>query len=343
MELQCVAPVLFSFLTLEEQHHLWELGFSNYYVQGDSVNLSGYDYYMDYIAQYLDHTLTKLDLSHTQVNTEDLSRVMSRQHNLKELILQRTNIKLMFTSDLCKLDLTEARCDGTGIHRLNNLQVLNASRTHFSQDGLNEVATLTRLHTIAIMVNHGLSFTIPPHFDLRCLTLRYYVTDTTLAPLRYLTNLEYLDLNSCEVSTAGLTVLKHLPHLRVLDVSNNDIDETNLVGLSNLHYLNVVQTHVNLPRLTSLTHLLGLSIGTVDQDNECVDISFVHHLTTLRHFQINRVRISGDCRLPPHLATLTFAFCIIPDSLFDVIGGMALTLLSLESCVYDTSRLAQLT
>jgi hypothetical protein len=113
------------------------------------------------------------------------------------------------------------------------------------------------------------------------------LTDDDILPLRHLTNLTYLDLDSNDIT--DLSPLAGLTNLEVLDLRHNRIrDITPLAGLINLEYLilwdNVI---TDISPLAGFTGLRWLNLSNNPIDLTTLDIS------TLTGLQIHGISLSN--------------------------------------------------
>jgi len=93
------------------------------------------------------------------------------------------------------------------------------------------------------------------------LDLMYWdLSNEKIIPLKYMTNLTYLNLNGTGIS--DISPLKDLKNLRVLSLSNNQINDFSVLeGLTNLTWLDLQDTGIdNLDILKGLTNLERLTL-----------------------------------------------------------------------------------
>jgi len=100
-----------------------------------------------------------------------------------------------------------------------------------------------------------------------CVDMPSTSTDTTIAPVGRLTQLEDLDLWGASVSDAGLVHLEGLTNLTVLNLTGTQVTDAGLAhlkGLTNLTWLFLKDTQVNgagLAHLKALTNLTNLCLS----------------------------------------------------------------------------------
>jgi Leucine Rich repeat len=111
------------------------------------------------------------------------------------------------------------------------------------------------------------------------------VTDSDVAPLACLTELETLDLSSTKVGDAGLARLAGLTNLKELDLLETQVTDAGLAhirGMVNLRSLNIARTRVAGPGLAHLKGLAHLrSLHLVDTRVTDSGLAYVDGLTDL--------------------------------------------------------------
>ncbi|CAI0447561.1 unnamed protein product [Linum tenue] len=229
--------------------------------------------------------LVSLDLSFNQVafvRDEDYSNVLSNATNLSELWLQEVNIKMLPDSignlkSLRVLSLDEVGFIGnvpSSICNLTSLTSLDLSHNSFSGEFPHTVSNLVQLETLHIQ-NNFLNGTIPSWLlalpsmeilglsynqltgeipEIQSSSLRYIYLDhnrlSGLAPtssttLKGWNNLQWMDLNSNELSGTMPSYICYLASLLVIDLSNNNLSGSIPECLFNLAELSVLNLRNN--------------------------------------------------------------------------------------------------
>ncbi|HEY7311488.1 MAG TPA: hypothetical protein VH643_19150 [Gemmataceae bacterium] len=129
---------------------------------------------------------------------------------------------------------------------------------------------------------------------LRSLNLfRAPITDTGLACLKGLTDLQRLKLDGTEITDKGLVYLKGLRNLRDLSLDDTKIGDAGLAHLEHLHNLERLSIHISLSEekgnitaaglahLRKLTKLRDVSVGSYLTDEGLAHLAALPHLRKL--------------------------------------------------------------
>jgi Leucine-rich repeat (LRR) protein len=127
------------------------------------------------------------------------------------------------------------------------------------------------------------------------------LTDADIEPLRYMTNLTFLDLWGNQIS--DVSSLKGLTNLTYLELGNNQISDISpLKGLTNLTGLVLGNNQISdVSPLKGLTNLMGLDL----RGNQISDVSPLKGLTNLELLHLGYNKISDVSPLK-ELTNLTY-------------------------------------
>lgn len=143
-------------------------------------------------------------------------------------------------------------------------------------------------------------------------------TDETIAPLRYLTSLETLDLHQTIVTDEGLSVLKDLKKLSSVNISSTQVHGSGiryLVGLPELKYLAVSDKSVDPSTSQWLAQLKALEKFDAVR-TQLSDLSWVVETPRLKEINVGGARVSNISALAalPNLQSLNIWRSFIVDA-----------------------------
>jgi CxxC motif-containing protein (DUF1111 family)/Leucine-rich repeat (LRR) protein len=126
------------------------------------------------------------------------------------------------------------------------------------------------------------------------------VTDTELAPLGALPQLQALDLSQTQITNAGLAALRGLPNLQELDLGINTITDAGLAHLEELTQLQALSVRFTLLTDAGLAHLERLTqLRMLRLDGTAVTDRGIEHLARLaqlRELDLSSTKV-GDAGL----------------------------------------------
>jgi Leucine-rich repeat (LRR) protein len=155
------------------------------------------------------------------------------------------------------------------LSKAKRLEVLELVDTGIGNFSLNQIHGLSKLHTVDWT---GPTFNDNSPLHLRELPVRRFrcacpgFGDVGLRHLRYLTQLQTLELPRSEISSAGLAELEALPDLREIEILHRDVDGEGFAALATLPALvrlrlgRTVLEDPTTPHLGEITRLQELSL-----------------------------------------------------------------------------------
>lgn len=297
---------------------------------GQVLNLKGIMNPNIYIRKLPHNTIRELTLSHCELTSKELRRILRHQQRIDRLDVAWNNLDtLPPLPDLTHLNLLRNRhFSGAGLSRYPELTFLNVELCELTEAGVREIQTLSHLHTLLLDIPESMMnqpFT-GNFVNLRVLRLDMG-SDISLTKIHRFAELEYISLVSGNMTDHGITFLQTLPYLRLLNVP-----ETPLNG-------------VTLQRLTGLTHL-NLAHGGI------MNYNYLRHLVNLRALAIDDERPEGEQDLDPnlsflapltHLQYLDLNNALISEQGFTVLSRLPLKFLQLAHVTPTPEAMKSLT
>ena len=199
-------------------------------------------------------SVAKIDVSHLEIDDNDLRQLGG------------------FTTSLRELDLSQTPITGEGLKYLENLQALESlelwDNPGFTDAGLSHLKGMKSLKHLMLqstpVTDSGMAY-LKDYTALGWLNLRdTQITDAGMVYLEGLTNLRMLSLSGTKVSDAGMVHLKNMTSMQVLELMSTKVSGPGLVylkGMTNLRELSIAGTPLTdaglmqLKNLTSLTRI----------------------------------------------------------------------------------------
>ena len=188
------------------------------------------------------------------------------------------------------------------LHTLNNLRVLNLSRTQVSDGGLHHLRKMKQLREL-YLVNVKISGKGLVHLkalnNLRVLNLRSTeMNDAKLAAVKNFKSLQVLSLADTPVRNRGIAHLKSIKTLRRLYLGRTAISNKglrHLRRLKNLRVLNLSSTEIDdggMKFLQDLTELRVLDLSDTDITDS--GLAALRKMKQLRELYLLQTRISDE-------------------------------------------------
>ncbi|MAT14861.1 MAG: hypothetical protein CMJ46_06270 [Planctomyces sp.] len=187
-------------------------------------------------------------------------------------------------SHLSQLNINDTYLDGTELRFLRNcasLRELYHGRVRDPNAFWKELIQLPRLEVCFgcdITITDDMLLQLDTELNWRRLPSAFRehldITDAGMAQLKYLTNVESLDLRHCDISDDSLAVLSAVPDLRRLTLSHTPIRDDGLAHLADhpnlerLHLRNTRITDVAIATLNTMPRLYEVDLGQTEISDE---------------------------------------------------------------------------
>lgn len=275
--------------------------------------------------------ITKLDISHNNFMDEKGIRDILELNNLQELNIGYNDTYSYdydeigdgsFTHKIQKLNIS-------GISRLQNLQILDASGNSFNDDDILEISQLTNLKQLYIggydkqKIKEGF-------------LSGFCINSIDIEPIFSLSNLEVLSIECISSLTEdSFTNLKNLHKLKVLDLRACKLGNIDFLRGLNLSYLLIG----NLFTETGRTHQVGemeIYEEAVVGRNQFTDISPIASLKNLRYLELDGMPTIQSLKTLEGLKRLEY-ICCTHGKLRDATGleGKNITYVSMNEEMED--------